>query len=55
MEDILAFEKGLFAFLDEKYPEIPAAIRDDKEIREETEKKLIQAIEEYKNIFIHED
>ena len=55
VEDILAFEKGLFAFLDEKYPEIPAAIRDDKEIREETEKKLIQAIEEYKNIFIHED
>lgn len=54
VEDILAFEKGLFAFVDEKYPEVPASIRDDKEIREETEKKLIQAIEEYKNIFIHE-
>ena len=54
VEDILAFEKGLFAFIDTKYPEIPASIRDDKEIREETEKKLIQAIEEYKKEFIHE-
>ena len=55
MEDILAFEKGLFAFMDEKYPEVPAAIRDDKEIREETEQKLIQAIEEFKREFIHEN
>lgn len=54
VEDVLAFEKGLFAFIDTKYPEIPASIRDDKEIREETEKKLIQAIEEYKKEFIHE-
>ena len=55
VEDILAFEKGLFAFMDEKYPEVPAAIRDDKEIREETEQKLIQAIEEFKREFIHEN
>ena len=49
-----AFEKGLFRFVDEKYPEVPAAIRDEKQISEETEKKLIQAIEEYKRNFIHE-
>ena len=55
VEDILAFEKGLFAFMDEKYPEVPAAIRDDKEIREETEQKLIRAIEEFKKEFIHEN
>ena len=45
VEDVLAFEKGLFRFVDEKYPEVPAAIRDEKQISEETEKKLIQAIE----------
>ena len=54
VEDVLAFEKGLFRFVDEKYPEVPAAIRDEKQISEETEKKLIQAIEEYKRNFIHE-
>ena len=36
------------------YAEVPAAIRDEKQISEETEKKLIQAIEEYKRNFIHE-
>ena len=50
VEDVLAFEKGLFRFVDEKYPEVPA----EKQISEETEKKLIQAIEEYKRNFIHE-
>ena len=54
VEDVLTFEKGLFRFVDEKYPEVPAAIRDEKQISEETEKKLIQAIEEYKRNFIHE-
>lgn len=54
VEDVLAFEKGLFTFIDEKYPEVPAAIRDDKEIKEDTEQKLIQAIEEYKKVFVSE-
>ncbi len=54
VEDILAFEKGLFAFVDEKYPEVPASIRDEKEITEDTEKKLIQAIEEFKKEFVSE-
>ena len=55
MEDILNFEKGLFDFVDTKYPDIPAAIRDDRDISEETEKKLVTAIEEYKKQFLHED
>lgn len=54
VDDILNFEKGLFEFIDTKYPEVPAAIRDEKEISDATEKKLIQAIEEYKKQFIHE-
>ncbi len=52
VEDILNFEKELFEFMDTKYPEVPAAIRDEKEISDETEKKLIQAIEEFKKQFM---
>ena len=55
VEDILKFEKGLFDFVDTKYPDVPAAIRDEKEISDETEKKLVKAIEEYKNEFLHEN
>lgn len=55
VEDILKFEKGLFEFIDTKYPEVPASIRDAKEITDDTESKLIKAIEEYKKVFIHEN
>ena len=51
VEDILKFESELFEFVDTKYPEIPEAIRTDKEITEETESKLIKAIEECKAQF----
>lgn len=54
VDDILAFEKGLFDYLDTKYPEIPKAIREEKQINEDTEKALIKAIEEFKNQFVHE-
>ena len=53
VEDVLDFEKGLFAFIDTKYPEIPASIRDTKVLSDEMEQKLIQAIEEYKKQFLH--
>ena len=52
VEDVLDFEKGLFAFIDNKYPEIPASIRDTKVLSDEMEQKLIQAIEEYKKQFL---
>ena len=52
VEDVLDFEKGLFAFVDTKYPEIPASIRDTKVLSDEMEQKLIQAIEEYKKQFL---
>lgn len=51
VEDILRFESELFEFIDTKYPEIPEAIRNDKEMKEETESKLIKAIEECKAQF----
>ena len=52
VDDVLDFEKGLFAFIDTKYPEIPASIRDTKVLSDEMEQKLIQAIEEYKKQFL---
>ena len=51
VEDILRFESELFEFIDSKYPEIPEAIINTKEIDEETEQKLIKAIEECKAQF----
>ncbi|MCI5873622.1 MAG: F0F1 ATP synthase subunit alpha [Clostridiales bacterium] len=50
--DILPFEKALFEFVDTKYPEIPESIRTEKAISDETEAKLIQAIEECKAEFM---
>lgn len=49
--DVQRFEQELFDFIDTKYPEIPEAIRNDKEIKEETENKLVKAIEECKASF----
>ncbi|MGN0326155.1 MAG: F0F1 ATP synthase subunit alpha [Lachnospiraceae bacterium] len=45
------FQDGLFEFIDTKYPEIPEAIRTDKELKEETENLLIKAITEFKEDF----
>ncbi len=47
VDRILDFEKGLFEFLDSKYPEVPNSIRDEKVISDETEELLKKAIEEY--------
>ncbi len=51
VEDILRFEKGLFDFIQTKYPEIPESIKTEKVITEETESLLIKAIEEFKAEF----
>ncbi len=48
VEDVLAFEKALFEYVDTKYPEIPEAIRREKAMSEETEAALVKAIEECK-------
>ena len=51
VEDVTRFESELFEFINVKYPEVPAAIRDEKQISDETEKILIKAIEECKAQF----
>lgn len=52
VEDILPFEKALFEYVDTKYPDIPESIRTEKQMSEEIEAKLIQAIEECKKDFM---
>ena len=49
VEKILDFEKALFEYVDTKYPE---AIRAEKVISDETEAKLVKAIEECKADFL---
>ena len=51
VDDVLAFEKELFEYVETKYPEIPETIRTAKVLDEETEKLLVQAIEECKKAF----
>ena len=51
VEKILDFEQALFECFDTKYPEIITSIRETKELAEETEQKLIKAIEESKADF----
>jgi F-type H+-transporting ATPase subunit alpha len=51
VEDILRFESELFEFIDTKYPEIPQTIASTKVIDDETEQKLVKAIEECKAAF----
>ncbi len=51
VDDILRFESELFDFIDTKYPEIPGSIAATKVMDEETEKKLVKAIEECKASF----
>ena len=52
VEKILDFEKALFEYVDTKYPEVPEAIRNEKVISDETEAKLVKAIEECKADFL---
>lgn len=51
IENITRFESELFEFLDTKYPEIPVSIKAEKVISEESESKLVKAIEEFKTQF----
>ena len=51
VSDITRFEDELFEFIKTKYPEIPEGIKTDKEIKEDNEQKLLQAIEDFKRDF----
>ena len=46
VDKVLDFQEKLFEFIDAKYPEIPQSIKDTKELSEDMEAKLIEAIEE---------
>ncbi len=51
VERILEFQEALFAHIDTKYPELPASIRDTKELSAEMEELLVKAINEVKAEF----
>ncbi len=48
VDKVLEFQDSLFELIDTKYPEIPQSIRETKELSEETEAKLVEAIAEVK-------
>lgn len=50
VNEVLNFQEKLFEYIDTKYPEIPQDIKETKELSEETEQKLIAAIEEVKRV-----
>ena len=52
VEDITGFEKEFFDYLDTKHPEIPAAIAEEKVISDETEEKLVKALNDFKAEFL---
>ena len=47
----MTFEKELFEFINTKYPDIPANIKETKELSQETEDELVKAIKEFKQNF----
>lgn len=51
VERIADFEKELFTFIDTKYPEIPKQIKESKQLDEDTQKALTDAIKEFKGQF----
>ena len=51
VDSIRRYEKEFFEFVDAKYPEIPAAIRNEKVISDSTEEMLKKAIEEFSKEF----
>lgn len=48
VDKVLEFQNSLFELIDTKYPEIPSSIKEARELTEETEAKLIEAIAEVK-------
>ena len=51
VEKVLDFQDGLFDFIDTKYPQIPENIRAAKVLDDESERALVNAIEEFKKTF----
>lgn len=51
VEEIKKFEQDFHKFMDDKYPDVGHRIAQDKDLDEETEKRLNQAISEFKKGF----
>jgi len=51
VEDVLRFRDGFLEFVGNGHPEIGAAIRDEGKLSEETEAKLVEAINEFSATF----
>jgi F-type H+-transporting ATPase subunit alpha len=51
VEEIKKFEEGFHKFMDDKYPDVVHRISQAKDLDEETEKRLNQAISEFKKSF----
>ena len=52
VEEILHFQDALFELIDTRYPEITGKITETQVIDEETEQKLIAAIQETKKEYL---
>ena len=52
VDRVTEFEKNFIEFLKTNYPEIPNSIKDTKEISDETDEKLVKAVNEFKDSFL---
>ncbi len=52
VKDVLRFEKEFITFMDQSYPEVGKAIKDTGKLEEDTEKKLVEAIQKFKGLFV---
>lgn len=52
VEDVPEFEDGLLEFVDTKYPEIFRAIRETKEMSDDTERRMQKAIDEFRQSYL---
>ena len=52
VDRVTEFEKNFIELLKTNYPEIPNSIKDTKEISDETDEKLVKAINEFKDSFL---
>src|SRR5690606_10718913 len=51
VEKVKQFEKEFLQYVDNNYPEIVESIRETKDLTEETEKKIEEAVKEFKKNF----
>jgi len=52
VEKLIEFEKGLLDYMDTKYADVLAVIRETKDLSDKTEADIIKAISEYKEMFL---